>query len=278
MKFRTQGAAIIETTDVDYRLCRAWTIAQTTDSLLITGGADARFQVELEPGATSVFATLGHDSLVTRRSLSRADQRVLDQLVAAEIVVPVLDSSGTLRVAVLGDESGLELCFGKDVQVVAAGAQHDLGIFVRVTSTYAQLLETAGYRSVTTPHLLVDVAFHHTISLGPLVFPSETACLACLEGRIATRWGDESPPPAPRVATEYAGFVRELIALEVGRIARGETSLTNATIAWDVDARTVTKNQLLKVPLCPMCAHGSDKDNGSLLLPWRRNEDARNAV
>ncbi len=272
------GGEIIEKTDVEYRLLSAWTMAQTEGSLLITGGADARFEVELESDASSAFASLGHDATVTRSTLTRADQRVLDQLVAAQIVVPILDAPGILRVAVLGDRSVLDLSFGDNAQTVATDAQHDLGVFVRTTSTYAQLLYAGDYRSVTVPHLLVDVAFHHTVSLGPLVFPGETACLACLEGRIATRWGDDSPPPEPRVATQYGAFVRELVALEVGRIARGDTSLVNATIAWDVESRTVTKSQLLKVPLCPICARIAAQDNGSLLLPWRRDEDARYAV
>lgn len=247
---------------------RAWTISQSDGELTVHGGADARYLIDLETDAPSRFASLGHDETIRRRDLSDTDQRVLEQLVTAEIVVPILATGATLRVAVLGDPPGLALPSRKAFQIVAASKAHDLAVVIRTTSTYAHLLDTLDYTSLTTPHLLADLAFHHTVSIGPLVFPGETACLACLEGRLRTRWGDDTPPPAARVADQDAGFVAELAATELVKIAGGDTSLTNKTVSWDLQSRTVTVNQLLKVPLCPVCTRSRMEIDGSLALPW----------
>ncbi len=92
--------------------------------------------------------------------------------------------------------------------------------------------------------------------------------MACLQGRLTTRWGDDAPPPEPRVAAEHAGFVAELTATELARIADGDTSLANRTVSWDLLARSVAQDRLLKVPVCPVCARGAATRDGSLNLPW----------
>lgn len=264
-----EGTGAIETSDVEYRLQRAWTVTQSGGSLTVHGGADARYLIDLGDSEPSRFASLGYEATVRRRDLGLDDQRVLEQLVTAQIVVPVLKRTSVLRVALLGDTVGIEIPPHGAVRVVAASTSHDLGVVVRATSTYSQLLVMLDYANLTIPHLFVDLAFHHTVSIGPLVFPGETACIACLEGRVRTRWGDDAPPPSPRVAEEEVGFVGELVASELTRIAGGDTTLTNATVSWDLHARTAAKDQLLKVPLCPVCNRTRMDRDGSLALPWR---------
>jgi bacteriocin biosynthesis cyclodehydratase domain-containing protein len=122
------------------------------------------------------------------------------------------------------------------------------------------------------------MAFHHTLSLGPLVFPGETACIACLQGRVSIRWGDETPPTSPKVANKYINIVTELISAELDRIAQGDTSLTNKTVSWNFQDRTIKTNQLLKVPLCPICSHNRIDRSGALALPWEKDESITNTV
>ncbi|PKQ25224.1 MAG: hypothetical protein CVT64_11010 [Actinobacteria bacterium HGW-Actinobacteria-4] len=256
-----------------YRLSPAWTVSQSGVALLVSGGADARYQIDLEAPGTSFFADLNRDRTFTLEQLGSEDRRILEQLMTAEVVVPVLAADYVLRAAVVGDVSDLALPAHDLITVVAPDAQPDLLVVVRTTSTYAQLLAALDYRRLATPHLLVDMAFHHTASLGPLVFPGETACIACLEGRIGVRWGDDVPPPRPQASAHAASLVAQLALHEVARIAQGDTSLTNKTVAWDLRERTVTTAQLLKVPLCPVCQRHDSPGHppaGAISLPWSR--------
>lgn len=78
------------------------------------------------------------------------------------------------------------------------------------------------------------------------------------------------PPIAPLTAKEYAGVVSELLTTELARIAKGDTSLTNKTISWNYLDRIIRQNQLLKVPLCPICSENKIDLSGALALPWNK--------
>ena len=256
----------------------AWTIHQSDKSLFIAGGADAKYEIELESSEPSFFSTLKSSSHFSRNELNPPDQRVLEELVLAEIVAPILKKSQVLKVRLMGDGGGIVLTSDKTLSVMEGNQPYDLALIVRVGSTYAALLGQLNYQDLTTPHLLVDIAFHHTASIGPLVFPGETSCIACLQGRVSTRWGDEMPPESPKVATSYGTLVTELVKAELGRIAQGDTGLTNKTVTWNFQDRTIKENQLLKVPLCPICSQNEIDHTGALALPWRKDESTSNAV
>lgn len=248
-----------------FTLLPAWNITQNGKSLLISGGADAKFEVELDTTEPSFFSDLKPEKPFTRRSLSARDQTVLEELLTAEIVVPQLQPKKQLRVSVIGDKSELAIETKKQTQTT------DLLVIARVNSTYAKLLEKINYADITTPHLFIDIAYHHTLSVGPLVFPGETACVACLQGRIGKRWGDEEPPQSPMVAQNYAGLVSELVKAELEKIKTGDTSLTNKTVSWNFQDRLIRQDQLLKVPLCPICTRNVDSRSGALVLPWEQS-------
>ncbi len=251
-----------------YKFLPEWTIHQTDKSLIISGGADARYEIELESSEPSFFSSLKHSEPFTRKELSARDQRVLEELITAEIIVPVLQKSKVLKVAMIGDKSELAPARNKEIAIIKSSPDYGLALIIRTNSTYAGLLEKIKYQTITKPHLFVDMAFHHTLSLGPLVFPGETACVACLQGRVSTRWGDETPPVTPRTVNKYGKIVSELIATELLRIANGDTSLTNKTVSWNFQDRAVKKDQLLKVPLCPICTKNKIDQGGALALPW----------
>lgn len=263
---------MVKSKEITYKLLPEWRITQQNKSLIVSGGADARYEIELENDEPSFFATVKPNSLFTRGKLKERDNRVLEELVTAEIVVPVLQKKNTLEVSILGDANKLALPFHKDARTA------DLLLIVRVNSTYAEILEKIDYQSITKPHLFVDMAFHHTLSLGPLVFPGETACIACLQGRVSTRWGDELPPASPKVENEYLGVVSELISIELSRISHDDTSLTNKTVSWNFQDRITKANQLLKVPLCPVCTRNKIDLSGALALPWSKDESITNTV
>ncbi len=259
-------------TKLQYKLSPEWMITREDNNLLITGGADAKYEIELESNEPSFFSSSRNSQLFIRDDLSLADQRLLEELVTAEIVVPVLQKNRKLNVAIVGDNN--QITFGSQRTPQRA----DLVIVVRTNSTYAELLEKIKYQSLTKPHLFVDMAFHHTLSIGPLVFPGETACIACLQGRITTRWGDEKPPMAPRMARKYSSVASALIKTELDRIHNGDTSLTNKTCSWNFQERVVKKDQLLKVPLCPICTKNMIDHSGAIALPWGEDESITNTV
>lgn len=253
---------------LNYKLLPEWVVHQEENSLIISGGADARFEIELENSKSSFFSTLKSGTSFTRDSLNEVDQRVLEELVTAEIVVPELQKNKILRVAIFGDDSKLNPISNANIKIVKSNQDYDLALIVRTSSTYADLLNGVNYQSIIKPHLFVDAAFHHTLSIGPFVFPAETACIACLQGRISTRWGDSKPPPQTLVANKYEKVIPELISTELVRILNDDTSLTNKTVSWNFQDRTTKKEQLLKVPMCPVCAQNRIDQSGALALPW----------
>lgn len=263
---------MVKSKELSYKLLPEWRITQRDMSLVIHGGADARYKIELENDKPSFFSDLKYGTLFARSELKERDSRVLEELVTAEIIVPVLKKDRTLKFSILGDITKLTLNLHKDARTA------DVLLIIRSNSTYAELLEKIDYQSITKPHLFADIAFHHTLSLGPLVFPGETACIACLQGRVTTRWGDEDPPTSPRVANKYVDIASELISTELDRIARGDTSLTNKTVSWNFQDRTIKTNQLLKVPVCPICMQSKIDNSGALTLPWGKDENITNTV
>lgn len=267
-----QGVNLAKSKETLFILSPEWRIAQQDRFLIVSGGADALYKIELENDAQSFFATMRHKSPFTQSMLKQPDNRIFEELVTAEVIVPVLQKHDPLKVSIIGDTHKLPLTVNEDVRTA------DLLLIVRVNSTYAKLLENIGYQSIKKPHLFVDMAFHHTLSLGPLVFPGETACIACLQGRITTRWGDENPPLSPRVMNSYLDMASGLIAVELDRIAQDDTSLTNKTVCWNIQDRVTKINQLLKVPLCPICTHNKIDDSGALALPWGKDESITDAV
>lgn len=260
-----------------FKLSSEWAIRQAGKSLIISGGADARYEVELESDQSSFFAQLKNRQF-TRQELPPRDQRVLEELITAEIIVPTLAKRAKMLVFQTGDKLNLSLSDSKHVAAAKTAKAADLLVIARITSTYAGLLKQIDYPAITQPHLFVDLSFHHTFSIGPLVFPGETACIACLQGRLGTRWGDETPPPAPRAAGKYAAVARELISTELTRISSGDTSLTNKTVSWNFQDRTVRQDQLLKVPVCPICTQNKIDASGALALPWVKDESASNPI
>jgi len=263
---------------IAHKLLSAWVIHQEEDSLIISGGADAQFVIKLENSKPSFFSTLKSTTFFNREELNEVDLRVLEELVTAGIVVPILQKNKVMRVAILGDNSKLAPNGDINIKIVEGDQVYDLALIIRTHSTYLDLLKNVDYQSVIKPHLLIDAAFHHTLSIGPLVFPAETACIACLQGRISTRWGDSTPPSKPLVASKYERVIPELIATELARIAKDDTSLTNKTISWNFQDRIVKTNQLLKVPLCPICTQSKIDGSGALALPWGKDESITNTV
>lgn len=261
-----------------FELLPEWSIRQSEKSLVISGGADSIYEIELENRAPSFFSSLKTNQPFIRSSLGTSEQRILEQLIVAEVIKPVLNKSKYLRVSLIGNTELLSFVKNQSFSMVLPEEDYDMAIIVRTNTSYADLLDNVQYQSITKPHLFVDMAFHHTLSVGPLVFPGETSCIACLQGRISRRWGDEKPPLKPMTTTKYLKLANEHIATEITRVADGDTSLTNKTCVWNFQDRTIKTHQLLKVPICPICSQNKIDGNGALALPWGKDESITLAV
>jgi hypothetical protein len=144
-----------------------------------------------------------------------------------------------------------------------ADGEPDMVLFVR---TNGRLVETYQGAVPQVPHLLLDLAYHHTVSLGPLVLVGETACLACLAGRIGSLWGDAEPPPRPAVL-ESPALPAALAVRELERVASGDVRLAGATAAYDLESHSVVVGAVYRLPWCPIC--GDDAASpGRVDLPW----------
>jgi bacteriocin biosynthesis cyclodehydratase domain-containing protein len=232
-----------------------WCTTVDGDRLIVVGGADAVWVVDdIEPdSAAAVLQFWSPDPPALERLPSHA-QPVIAHLTALGALRPVLPDGPERPISTVyvGDRAdGFE---------TAVGTGPPITVVVRTNGTLRDLVPVA--RQLQTPHVLCELAFHHTISFGPLVAPGLTACLACLTTRVGLRWGDPDPPPRPAglEAAQSAGLL-------VGRMIRRDSkSLVNATVALDLDTLETRREPLWRDPACPVCA-GPPID-GNLPLPW----------
>lgn len=148
-------------------------------------------------------------------------------------------------------------------------AEAPLQLLVRTTATWTELLQAYQARPPTGPHLLIDLAYHHTVGLGPLVVPGETACLACLGHRLLRRWGDLPPPSEPALRRQLAG-----VAAWLGQAGALGTRCVERALALDLRELRLQESRVFAMPDCPVCATHHpphlDGDRGRLNLPWLR--------
>jgi bacteriocin biosynthesis cyclodehydratase domain-containing protein len=265
-------------TAVGYGPSKHWTVRSESGLLILSAGADELYAIEDVPPDTAAELTAAWErEWVDRESLSPAATELFDQLVAAGIARAELPDEQPWKVTVrqVGDplhelESALSAALETSAALEPAKLERsDFAVFVRTNGQLLGLYDgTPEWRH--RPHLLLDAAYHHTISLGPLVFPGETACLACLAGRIGQYWGDAPPPQRPAVLG-HTTLVASLVALELEKIAAGDYGLVNATISWDLRRWEIERNAVYKLPWCPFCGEPDAAEAlGSIDLPWSR--------
>ena len=249
-----------------------WALVHDPGLLVLHAGADELFAIEdVGDDVAAELLALWHEGVMRPDRLSPEAADVFEQLKAAGIVrnllEPRLEHAVEVRFAGSPDRALQRAIADALPDGVTLGADADLVLIVRTDATLADLLDD-DYAGLATPHLLLDLAFHHTICLGPLVFPSQTACLSCLVGRVAHYWGDAAPPRRPAM-TEHPGLGAGLAALAIGEILlRADRSLVNRTVAHDLRAHEVRSASVYRLPTCPLCAGGAAQRPGSMALPW----------
>jgi bacteriocin biosynthesis cyclodehydratase domain-containing protein len=250
----------------------AWTITADGGHLVITAGADAVWLVEdvsadtverlrefwsSTPPAESELPAPAVPLVQHLAGLGALRPQGWNEPVAAVRVIDVGDPSAAFRDAL--------------ARTVSVNVDAPTAVVVRTNAPLRALADLAAeLASTRTPHVLCDLAFRQTLVLGPYVVPGDTSCLACLAGRVGTRWGDPDPPAAPAAAGDA-----ELAATLVSRWARagaGSTraALVEATVSFDLENFSTRRESLWPVPSCPACAIAgrTPDDRGVLDLPW----------
>jgi hypothetical protein len=241
------------------QLSKQWRLEQRGVELYVFGGQDAIFTIDLEKNNKSFFATLKHGQKFTADTLTLNDRTALEQLISAEVVTPLLGkrvkSGVRIKFKIVSKKSVASafMLDGASFKQIDSN-DYDFLLMIRTNETLKEFLEENNYLELTKPHLFLDLAYNHTISLGPLVFPGVTSCIACLEGRIGMRWGDEKPPSSPQSSNELIGLAKEWLAVELGKLFKDEDyTLIDRTVVLDMQNRTINSNKLLTVPLCNYC-------------------------
>ena len=252
-----------------------WSAAHEHGFIILSGGADHLYAIEdVAPEVADELAALWESPADPAR-LSTGAARLAPQLLNVGALRREVASGPPARVAVVfssyADDSLLDALTAEARTqrrwALAGDSESELTLVVRTGGRLADTSDGIDH-PVAGTHLLLDVAFHHTISLGPLVFPGETACLACLAGRIGQYWADPAPPAKPAIQRETR-LIAAVAALELDKIAVGDYGLVNATVALDLRRYDVRRHALYKLPWCPVCADDRRGETiGPIELPW----------
>lgn len=155
----------------------------------------------------------------------------------------------TVSLAIVGARPPA-LCAALAGSLSVVDDEADLVLVVRTTATWQEITDAvAGLRR---PHLLLDLAQHHSVAIGPLVVPGASACLGCLTVRVAGRRGDRPPSDAPCGLAD-PGFAAALVAHAVRRIGAGSLTLLDRVVTCDLDELTTTAEDVLPSAGCRIC-------------------------
>ncbi len=233
------------------RWSKHWAVEASDAGVVVSAGADRRVSIDgLAAEQVTAVQAWADGSLVG----AGADDLVR-HLVQLSVLVPeVAEPTAPLRTRV----------------VVTHSATQALADAIGTTSDVADLLVVlrcgpGAAVDTALPRLIIDVGAEHTAVFGPFVVPGVTACETCLDRLLARRWAASPQPPEPR-ATLEVDLVASLTRRHLELIHQGASPLVNATIAFDLNTMTSTRNHLLMSPGCPTCDLAPP--DGRLELPW----------
>lgn len=249
----------------------AWHAQVRDEGLVVYAGADLAYLIPDLPRAVAV-ALAGLFEPVLRGAARTVDESRLGEPVRRYLAQ--LRTLGALRPAGLPNDDAKPLGIGTRVvgkapaglaELVPLDEDPDLLLIVRTTGTLVDLVEVA--RETKVPHLLLDLAYHHTAAIGPFVVPGAGACLACLAVRAGRRWGDPPPPPHPGALDHELPISLALQAVQ--NIRKGSLALLDTVVTVDLDEFTTTRESVLPAADCEICP---TVEFGRVSLPWGNHE------
>lgn len=255
-----------------YRPSPAWILTNEDGLLVLSAGADRMYGLDDldDETAAELLASWEQGSICPDVLSTRARQAAEELIEAGAVELPeTIATRSAVALRWVGEpDNALERQLNGGIATSAAlrpaTNDADVVLVVRTTGRLVEAYDDA--EPISLPHVLLDVAYHHTLSIGPYVVLGETACLACLAGRIGRLWGDPLPPPRPAVLRSPA-LAAGLAVLELENIAADDFRLAGATVAYDLESHGVTVAPIYKLPWCPACGDGAET-NGRIDLPW----------
>ncbi|MGC3994694.1 MAG: hypothetical protein QM779_11375 [Propionicimonas sp.] len=251
----------------------AWRLFEQDGLLLVSAGTDEVWLVDDVPGSiANELLACWSDAPPVPSTLSPAAQLALAQLRSLGAIRPGTDlprdpSVGLVVVGV--PVTGLADALGSLRPLVDA-READVVVLIRTSGRWDEAVAAAAElvrRNVV--HLFVDLAAHHTVSLGPLVAPGHGACVGCLASRVGWRWGDPPVPAEPGAADASAGsVVAGLVHRQLDLLAAGRFELADRTVSIDLATLVSTSSPCLRTARCSLCAEVVT--DGRLDLPWLR--------
>lgn len=250
-----------------------WRLEAIDGMLLVSGGADELYVVdEAASGAVpKILSAYLSDACADLLADPECGAAIRQLRRLGALVPDAAADAGQSRECALhwwGDPSPhLEAALGEGGWTVRQEpSRGTLVFFVRTTFTWQEALRDYQAHVPRRPHLLLDLAYHHTISVGPLVVPEQTACIACFGHRLIRRWGDVPLPPEPGVSKSMAA-VGALLA------STPDLHLTCFEQAVSLDLRrlTTSRSRVFQMPGCEVCRKwfsDSRLERGRIGLPW----------
>lgn len=265
---------------MNYKKNKQWNLVYENEQLIVTAGADELYLINNLNSQKSeeLYRAYKNDSLI----------EIIDDEEYMS-VLKKLEKSGVIYKSKENNTDNIEVevkWLGHEVQKIqellksysnSSEGIHlstkkiknaDLVIIIRQSGSLVEILDS--YEKIQLPHLFVDIAYDHTVSLGPFVFPGETACLSCFIGRVTRNWGDIEPPQNPSVARRKE-LVAGIIFNEIRTFAEQGScpSLIEKVWSMNIIQMTAKIDSLFRLPWCPVCYPEKQKEGmGSFELPW----------
>jgi bacteriocin biosynthesis cyclodehydratase domain-containing protein len=145
-----------------------------------------------------------------------------------------------------------------------------LTLIVRTTASWSDFLSNYHQSPPAGVHLFIDLAYHHTLAVGPMVVLGQTACVACLGHRIVRRWGELSAPVDTAMLSRAAG-----VAALLADAAWLGPRLVERAITLDLRTLRTEASRVFMQPECPVCASFGNAEmalQAPLTLPWLTSE------
>ncbi len=268
-----------------YKNSLMWNMLIEDGKLLITKGADEIYLIEeLDGKDAEMFYEAYKNQGIHKLKLDTVDEKILgviSKLDKAGVIYKSIEntySSKTINFSIkwVGDLNqkifSLLEKFAKDSEQLTFHTDTkslDLLVIIRTSAKLAETME--GYKEIKYPHLFVDIAYDHTLSLGPLVFPGETSCLGCFIGRITRNWGDAEPPRLSNVS-DSSELIASLILEQIRTFQKTGNCPELIEKAWTLNINDLTTkfDSVFRLPWCPICYPDKPKEGlGSFELPWK---------
>ena len=258
----------------NYKKNKNWNMFVEKNKLFITKGADEIYFVDDvdEENANDVYKAYCDEKF------EQLDSNILNKLIQAGVLYTSIKNTSELKVAIkyIGSNN-FDVCNcikkhisnSSNIKLVDNLEDCDLLLIIRTNEKLREVLRD--YNKIEVPHLFIDLAYSNTISIGPIVYKNESACLGCFIGRITKNWGDPIPPEEPQILKKHE-LISSLILERLNEfITLGNCpDLVNGVWNFNTNEFSTKLDTIYKLPWCPICNLATE--NEKIELPWIQGE------